>query len=254
MDSENKTHISNDSEVKLPDIKDSDSEESRKAQSSSLEDPSISRNVDSVTSESSVALKDASHIVEFDNLACGTMQNEANEPMELFVEDEIKITTDKCDKTNDMLKEILYATKINSVDLSEATTSQDNSPSSSYTNEINALHTDQNKVKRSISKGQIHAGSGTSIEKSDDSSDEDSSKRQKLNKSARSTSVGNVSDDTVTFQRNKSKAKQRNYRKRRNITSDNEDSSGNTLSNEVTREAPIPDADEGNCLFYYAQF
>lgn len=254
MDSENKTHISNDSEVKLSD-KDADSEESKKAQSSSLKGPSISRNVDSVTSENSVVLKDASHIVEVDNLACGTMQNEANEPMEFSVEDEIKITTDKCDKTKDMLKEILCATNVNSVDLSEATTSQDNSPSSSYTNETNALNTDQNKVKRSISKGQLHAGSGgTSIEKSDDSSDEDSSKRQKLNKSARSTSAGNVSDDTVTFQRNKSKAKQRNYRKRRNITNDNEDSSGNTLSNEVTREASIPDADEGNCLFYYAQF
>lgn len=249
MDSENKTHISNDSEVKLSDIKDADSEESKKAQSSSLKGSSISRNVDSVTSESSVVLKDASHIVEVDNLACGTMQNEANEPMEFSVEDEIKITTDKCDKTKDMLKEILCATNVNSVDLSEATTSQDNSPSSSYTNETNALNTDQNKVKRSISKGQLHAGSGTSIEKSDDSSDEDSSKRQKLNKSARSTNAGNVSDDTVTFQRNKSKAKQRNYRKRRNITNDNEDSSGNTLSNEVTREASIPDADEGNCLF-----
>lgn len=253
MDSENKTHISNDSEVKLSDIKDDDSEESKKAQSSSLKGPSISRNVDNVTSESNVVLKDASHIVEIDNLACGTIQNEANEPMELSVEDEIKITTDKCDKTKDILKEILCATNVNSIDLSEATTSQDNSPSS-YINETNALNTDQNKVKRSISKGQLHAGSGTSIEKSDDSSDEDSSKRQKLNKSARSTCAGNVSDDTVTFQRNKSKAKQRNYRKRRNITNDNEDSSGNTLSNEVTREASIPDADEGNCLFYYVQF
>ncbi|XP_018359875.1 PREDICTED: DDB1- and CUL4-associated factor 8-like isoform X2 [Trachymyrmex cornetzi] len=248
MDSENNIHdVNNDSEVKFPDIK--DSEESRKVQSNSPEDSSISTNVDSssVAFDSNVTSKDASHIVGFDNnLACGSMQNEqANEPMELSTEDEIKITTDKCDKTNDVLKEILYATNFNSVDLSEATTSQDNSPSSSYTNEANALYTDQNKVKRSISKGQ-HAGSGTSIEKSDDSSDEDSSKRQKLNKSACNASTGNINDDTVTFQRNKSKMKQRNYRKRRNITSDNDDSSSNTLSNEVTREAPIPDADEGN--------
>jgi len=245
MDSESQIYDnSNDFEVKLPDTK--DSEESRKV-SCSLEDP---RNVDSssVTSQSSVTLKDASHIVGFDNNpACGVMQNEqANEPMELSVEDEIKITTDKCNKTNDVLKEILCATSFNSVNLSEATTSQDNSPSSSYTNEANTLQTDQNKVKRSISKGQIHAGSGTSVEKSDDSSDEDSSKRQKLNKSARNTSAGNVNEDTVMFQRNKSKAKQRNYRKRRNVTSDNEDSSGNTLSSEVTREASILDADEGN--------
>lgn len=243
-----KTHYtSNDSEVKLPDTQ--DLEESRKVQSSSLEEPSISRNVDS---SNVTSVKNASHIVEFDNnLACGAMQNEqTNEAMELSVEDEVKIT-DKCEKTDDVLKEILFASSFNSVDLSEATTSQDNSPSSSYTNEANTLHMDQNKVKRSISKGQVHAGSGTLIEKSDDSSDEDSSKRQKLNKSARNTSAGNVNDDTVTFQRNKSKAKQRNYRKRRNVMSDNEDSSMNTLSNEVTREAPIPDADEGNCFLIY---
>ncbi|XP_071636980.1 DDB1- and CUL4-associated factor 8 isoform X1 [Temnothorax longispinosus] len=248
---ESKTHdTSNDSEVKLSDTKDLDGEKSRKAQSSSVEDLSISKNVDScsVTSESSGTLKDVSHIVGFNNnLACGTMQNErAGEPMELSAEDEIKITTNKCDKTNDVLKEILYATSCNPIDLSEATTSQNNSPSSSCTNEANALHTDQNKVKRSISKGQVYTGSGMSVEKSDDSSDEDLSKRQKLNKNARHISAGNVNDDAVTFQRNKSKAKQRNYRKRRNITSDNEDSSGNTLSNEVTREASIPDADEGN--------
>ncbi|XP_018340404.1 PREDICTED: DDB1- and CUL4-associated factor 8-like isoform X2 [Trachymyrmex septentrionalis] len=238
-----------DSENNIYDVN-KDSVESRKVQSNSLEDSSISTNVDSssVTSDNSVPSKDASHIVGFDNnLACGSMQNEqANEPMELSTDDEIKIITDNCDKTKNVIKEILYATNFNSVDLSEATTSQDNSPSSSYTNEANALYTDQNKVKRSISKGQVHAGSGTSIEKSDDSSDEDSSKRQKLNKSACNTSTGNVNDDTVTFQRNKSKVKQRNYRKRRNITSDNDDSSSNTLSNEVTREAPIPDADEGN--------
>lgn len=248
MDSESLIHDnSNDSEMKLPDTK--DPEESTKVRSSSLEDPDISMNVNSssVTSEGSVASKDASHVVGLDNdLARDAAQHEqTSEPMELSAEDEIKTTADKCDKTNDVLKEILYATSCNSVDLSEATTSQDNSPSSSYANEANALHADQNKVKRSISKGQI--GSGASIEKSDDSSDEDLSKRQKLNKSARNASAGSASDDTVTFQRNKSKAKQRNYRKRRNITSDNEDScSGNVLSNEATRETPIADADEGN--------
>lgn len=242
---ESKTHNDNDSEVKLSDTEDSDSETSTKAQSSSLEDPSISKNVDnfSVTSENSV--KDASY--GLDNLACGTMQNEqANEPMELSVEDEIKITTDKCDKTNDVLKEILYATSFNSVDFSEATTSQDNSSSPFYT-EANALHMDQNKVKRSISKGQVYPSSSMLTEKSDDSSDEDSSKRQKLNKSVCDTSAGNINDDAVTFQRNTSKVKQRNYRKRRNITSDNEDS---ILSNDVTREATIPNTDEGNYFHY----
>lgn len=238
---ESKTH-DNDSEVKLSDTEDSDSEASRKVQSSSLEDPSILKNIDnfSVTFENSV--KDASHVIGLDNLTCGIMQNEqASEPMELSAENEIKITTDKCDKTNDVLKEILYATSFNSVDFSEATTSQDNSSSPFYTNE--ALHMDQNKVKRSISKGQVHASSGMLTEKSDDSSDEDSSKRQKLNKSMCDTSAENINDDAVTFQRNTSKVKQRNYRKRRNVTSDNEDS---ILSNEVTREATIPNTDEGN--------
>jgi len=51
-----------------------------------------------------------------------------------------------------------------------------------------------------------------------------------------------------TFQRNKSKVKQ-NYCKRGNITSNIEDS--NILSNEVTRETLISDADEGNCFLIY---
>ncbi|XP_012540520.1 DDB1- and CUL4-associated factor 8 isoform X2 [Monomorium pharaonis] len=254
MDPESKpNNISNDTEIRLSDTKDSkeDSEEqSRKVQSNSPEDPNVSRNVDSsssVTSRSGVTLKDASHVIELDdNIICGAMQNEqqqASEPMELSTENEIK--TNKCDKTNNVLKEILYATSCNSIDL-EATTSQDNSPSSSCINEPNTLHS-ENKIKRSISKGQGHTGSGTSLDRTDDSSDEDSSKRLKLNKNARDASnAKNVNDDTVTFQRNKSKAKQRNYRKRRNVMSDNEDSSGNTLSNEAMREAGILDVDEEN--------
>ncbi|XP_011049475.1 PREDICTED: DDB1- and CUL4-associated factor 8-like [Acromyrmex echinatior] len=230
MNFENKIHdVDNDFEIKFPDIK--DSEKSRKVQSNSLEDSIISRNVDnfSVTSNSSVTSKISSHIARFDNnLACGSMQNEqTNESVELSTENKIKITTDKYDKTNYVLKEILYATNFNSVDLSEATTLQDNT-SSSCINEANVKY----------------IGSGTSIEKSDDSLDKDFSKRQKLNKIACNISTGNVNDNTVTFQKNKSKVKQRNYRKRRNIISDNKDNSSNTLSNEVTRKAPIPDADE----------
>ncbi|XP_011882141.1 PREDICTED: DDB1- and CUL4-associated factor 8 isoform X2 [Vollenhovia emeryi] len=243
---ESKTHEASDDCVMKPsDAKNSDGEEFRETQSSSLEHPNTLGNVDSsgVVSESGVTSKDTSHIVELHgNSACGAVQNEeASGSMELFAEDERM--TDKCDKINDVLKEILCASSSNSVDLPEATTSQDNSPSSSHTNE--ASHVDQ-KVKRSISKGQTRAGSGMSVERSDESSDEDSSKRQKLNKSTCKTSAGNANDDPVTFQKSKSKAKQRSYRKRRNVMSDNEDSSGNTLSNEVTREAPIPDADEGN--------
>ena len=74
---------------------------------------------------------------------------------------------------------------------------QDNIPSSCI-NEANALYTDLNKLKINISKDQIHVGNGMSIESN--SLDEDSSKQQKLNKSACNASAGNVNDDiSVTF-------------------------------------------------------
>ncbi|KAG5346848.1 DCAF8 factor, partial [Acromyrmex charruanus] len=187
----------------------SDSEEFRKVQSSSLTDSHISKNVNNydVTSESNATLNKTSHIVEFNNnIACETVQNEqANKPVELSAE--IKITTNKCDKTNYMLKEKFYSTNLNLVDLSQATISQDNSSFLSCTNEANILHT---KNKRS-SKCQVQINSDTSIEKSDDSSDEVLSKRQKLNENVCNTSEGNLNDNTVTFQRNTLIAEQQNY-------------------------------------------
>ncbi|XP_029178295.1 DDB1- and CUL4-associated factor 8-like isoform X2 [Nylanderia fulva] len=211
-----------------------------------LEVASISTDVNSSTDtfESNVTLKDASHAGNDNNFVCETMQSEeVQEPMELSMGGDVEVTTDKCDKTNDTLKDIFCKT-INSADASEATTSQESSLSSSV-NESNVLHTEQAKAKRSISKGQVRANSA-SMEKSDDSSDEDSNKRQKLNKCVQDIEGENINDDTVPFQKTKSKVKQRNYRKRRNITSDNEDSSGNTLSNEAAREASILDTDEEN--------
>ena len=71
------------------------------------------------------------------------------------------------------------------------------------------MHTDQNKIKRNISKCQVQTNSDTSIEKSDDSSDEVFSKRQKLNESV--CNEGNLNDNTVTFQRNTLIAEQQNY-------------------------------------------
>ncbi|KMQ89903.1 wd repeat-containing protein 42a [Lasius niger] len=252
MDSKGETH-GNNVEVNLSDMDDSGSNKSRKTQSSSLEVASISTDVNSSidTFESNVTLKDANHAAKLDNFVCETVQSEqVHEPMELSMGGDVEMTTDKCDRSNDTLKDIFCKT-INSVDASEATTSQENSPSSSA-NEPNVLHTEQTKAKRSISKGQVRANSNASMEKSDDSSDEDSNKRQKLNKSVQDIDAENVNDDTVTFQKTKSKVKQRNYRKRRNITSDNEDSSGNTLSNEAAREASILDTDEGDYLFCHA--
>ncbi|XP_012059605.1 PREDICTED: DDB1- and CUL4-associated factor 8 [Atta cephalotes] len=208
---------SNYSEIKtFPNTKNSDSEEFRKVQSNSLTDSHISKNINNydITSESNVTLNKTSHIIEFDNnIVCETVQNQqvnesveqANEPVELSAE--IKITTNKCDKTNYMLKEKFYSTNLNLVDLSQATTSQDSFLS--CTNEESILHTDQNKIKRNISKCQVQTNSDTSIEKSDDSSDEVLSKRQKLNESV--CNEGNLNDNTVTFQRNTLIAEQQNY-------------------------------------------
>jgi hypothetical protein len=166
--------------------------------------------------------------------------------MEVSLENEFNLMEndgkrDKCDNINEM-------SRANLVDVSEATVTRrdgQHSRSSFRDNETN-VHADQGKIKRSISRGQTHAS--VSIEWSDDSSDEDSSKRQKLNKSARNTGIEDASDDTITFQRTKSKVKQRNYRKRQNVTSDNEDSSGRILSNETTREAF--DTNEGDDSTY----
>lgn len=203
---------SNYSKVKtFPNTKNSDNEEFRKVQSNSLKDLNISKNGNnySVTSESNVTSK-TSHIVEFNNnIVCETIQNEqANKPIELSAKN--KITTNKCDKTNYMLKEIFYSTSLNLVDLSEATISQDNNSFLSCTDEASILHTNQDKIKRSISKNQVQTNSDTLIEKLDDSSDEVSNKRQKLNESECNTSAGNLNDNTVTFQRNTLIAEQQN--------------------------------------------
>ncbi|KYN30612.1 DDB1- and CUL4-associated factor 8 [Trachymyrmex septentrionalis] len=201
------------SEKTFPNTRNSDSEEFRTVQLSLLTHSHISKNVNNydVSSGSNVILN-KTHIVEFDNnIACEIVQNEpANKSVELSAEIMI-IGTNNCDKTNYMLKEKFYPTSFNLVDLSQATTSQDNSSFLSCTNEASILHTKQNKIKRSISKCQVQISSDTSIEKSDDSSDEILSKRQKLNESVFNTNEGNVNVNTVTFQRNTLIAEQRNY-------------------------------------------
>lgn len=240
-------------EVNFSGMDDSESDKSRKTQSSSLEVVSILADVNSSTDTFESKIKDASHAIKPDNnFVCETMQSEhVHESVELSIGGDVKMTTDKCDKTNDTLN--IFCKTINLVDASEATTSQENSSSSFHIDVSNVLHTDQIKAKRGISKGQVHANSNASIEKSDDSSDEDSSKRQKLNKSVDNIDAENVSDDTVTFQKTKSKVKQRNYRKRQNITSDNEDSSENTSSSEAARENFELYTDEGDYLFCYVK-
>jgi len=82
--------------------------------------------------------------------------------------------------------EVSDDTNRNLVDLSQATTSQDDSSFLSCNDDASRLHTEHNKIKRSISKCQAQTSSDTSIEKSDDSS-EVLSKRQKLNESVCNT-------------------------------------------------------------------
>jgi len=68
-------------------------------QSNFLENSIISRNVGS--SHSTAVSKDSNHTTGFDNnlVDLCKMNKQTSEPMELSIEDEIKKTTDKCDKT-----------------------------------------------------------------------------------------------------------------------------------------------------------
>ncbi|XP_018301508.1 DDB1- and CUL4-associated factor 8-like [Mycetomoellerius zeteki] len=108
------------------------------------------RNDSSITSKRNVTLKKTSRTVEFGNDPGGR-------------------------DYDDKLTEVI-------------TTSQNNSPSF-YTKEASLLHTDQNKVKRSISESQVYAAGGAT-EKSDDDLDEVSN-NQKLNKRTFHQSVMN---------------------------------------------------------------
>lgn len=263
--------IDDNMKVKLSSADNFANNESRKIQQCSSKFSSTLANVNSsdITFENSADLEGTSCMTPFqNNLVCEKTEPHSDtfltehmngiyesirENMEVLEEDMIKVD-EKCDTTDETLKQ--EASCINPVNVSEVVTSQDCTgecwwlcASSSHDNEPN-LHM-ESKIKRSISKGQSYANSGISMERSDASSDEDSNKRQKLNKSVHATSSGNMSDDVIMFQRTKSKIKQRNYRKRRNIASDNEDSSGNTLSNETTSEASMFDTGEGNCQSVY---
>ncbi|XP_014470208.1 PREDICTED: DDB1- and CUL4-associated factor 8-like [Dinoponera quadriceps] len=229
MDSKSNTHsISNDSEGNLSDIDDAESNQSDNMQSSSSKTEDV--NSPGSKCENITTIKDVSPAAgQSNNVVRKTMQSE---PMKLPLQDNyqgIDAHTDECDKN--MLEEVSLTT-FNAVDASEPSTSRDDSPSSYHTKEPNALHADQNKVKRS-----------TSMENLGDNSDEDASKRQKLNDSANSEE--NAIDDTlVTFQKTNLKVRLRNYRKKRNVASDNGDSSRATVHNETVREASILDGDE----------
>lgn len=241
--------IGDHSEVELPGKRDFESDKAKNMQSDSLE--AINNSGDEF--ENNTILKDISCKTEDgNNFVCETMQSERAHKSTESLETDHKGTEIDANKTSEILKEI--STIINSIDTSKATTSQDNSSSSCCSKESSTLSSDQ-KVKRGISRGQIQADNDISMEKSDDSSDEDSSKRQKLNESTHGTE--NLVKNMVTFQKTDSKVKQRNYRKRRSVTSDNEDSS-ESLLNEVVGRPSLLDNDEGNCscffFFYFLSY
>ncbi|KAG5328906.1 DCAF8 factor, partial [Acromyrmex heyeri] len=136
-----------------------------------------------------------------------------------------------------MLKEKFYS--------SEVTTSQDNNSFLSCINEASILYTNQNKIKRSISKSQIQTSSDT-MEKSD----KVSSKRQKLNESVCNTSEGNLNDNIVTFQRNTLTEEQQNYINLINELAENKSSNTNLRAGSETannyQSNPYKHEDNGN--------
>lgn len=125
--------------------------------------------------------------MEVDTIEAANKAETENNVVEQFAEPSVDINCEVADKENIVEenedKETLRKPSfdiINSITLSESSTSQDNTPTSSSDVEAGSLFSDQNKIKRSISKGQINGDSGISMEKFGNSSDEDSSKRQKL--------------------------------------------------------------------------
>lgn len=121
---------------------------------------------------------------EVDNIELSTSNNEANEVKVQLIE---PLIDNKCDVVNkkytfeknqneDSLRETSFSI-FNSATLPEATTSQDNTSTSSNDTEPSSPSSNQNKCKRSISKAQVND------DNCDDSnnSNKESSKHQKLN-------------------------------------------------------------------------
>lgn len=101
--------------------------------------------------------------------------------------------------------------------ISEPTTSQDNTPTSSNETECSASPSDHSKDGKKTSKGKVNGDSGISMERSSNSSDEDSARKQKSKESTSSKSKPeheSTAENTPKFHKLKSKVKKRNYRKK----------------------------------------
>nr|XP_012137619.1 PREDICTED: DDB1- and CUL4-associated factor 8 isoform X2 [Megachile rotundata] len=194
-------------------------------------EPSTSKDKDAVNNLRNIALEEVLDQTQAENK---TMQ-EHDEPSfdnKYNVVNTKSIFEQTEDKETD--RETSFST-LNSTFSSEATTSQDNTPSSSNDIESSSLFNDQNKIKRSISKGQINGDSGISVEKSGNSSDEDSSKRQKLNEnsSKQSKSDDESVDNLPKFHKLKSEVKKRNYRGKKPSVGESADSCNEGSSEDV---------------------
>lgn len=187
--------------------------------------PSTSKDKDIVQSSQNITLEEMNNISKGNEIDINEIKMEVetlealpevqveNKGTQELVESSAKNKCDVVDTKNifeqidnkETLREASFST-VNSTVSSEPTTSQDNTPSSSNDNESSLLSNDQNKSKQSISKGQANGDSGISMEKSSSSSDEDSSKRQKLNESVSHKSKSD-DENVPKFYKLKSKVK-----------------------------------------------
>ncbi|CAL7933171.1 unnamed protein product [Xylocopa violacea] len=128
---------------------------------------------------------------EVDDIELSTSNNVKNEAIQQLVE---SLVDNKCDVVNkknkfeqnenkDSSRQTSFSI-FNSLTSSVATTSQNNTPASSNDTDSSSPSSNQNKCKRSISKAQVN---GDSYDDSN-SSDEESSKHQKLNENVCSKS------------------------------------------------------------------
>ncbi|KZC09761.1 DDB1- and CUL4-associated factor 8 [Dufourea novaeangliae] len=93
--------------------------------------------------------------------------------------------------------------------------------------EVNDQDTVEEKKNKEVPVGQVNGDSGISMEKFGDSSDEESRKRRKLNVGGSSTSESEDSsmDNVARFNKiEKTRVKMRNYRSKRALTEEREDS------------------------------
>lgn len=100
--------------------------------------------------------------MEVDTIEAANKAETENNVVEQFAEPSVDINCEVADKENIVEenedKETLRKPSfdiINSITLSESSTSQDNTPTSSSDVEAGSLFSDQNKIKRSISKGIV---------------------------------------------------------------------------------------------------